>query len=171
MAADSSDFSWIEGWENTAPSGRDRREAERLLAYWGAKAAEYGDVTIGSLDLGRMNSREWANRFLIAVDPVVERSALLMYGPRFAKILSLPEEPRMDMPMMRQLPRRYTDVFLQGCTEALRNKDAVRFEGEVERYDGRIEQYRVVFVPVGVRPDSLTCYAFGAFSNRVIERE
>lgn len=169
--ADSSDFTWIEGWENEAPTGRDRREAERLLAYWEAKAQEYGAVTIASLDLGNMNSREWANRFLIAVDPIVERSALLMYGPRFAKLLSLPEAPRMDMPMMRQLPRRYADVFLQGCGEAMQTKEAVRLEGEVERYDERIEQYRVVFIPVNVKPNSLTCYAFGAFSNRIIERE
>src|SRR4051794_23857732 len=115
MAADSSDFTWIEGWETPEPTGRDRREAERLLAYWESKAQEFGSVTIASLDLGHINSQEWSNRFLISVDPVVERSALLMYGPRFARLLSLPEQPRMDVPMMRQLPRRYANVFLQGC--------------------------------------------------------
>ncbi|MBV9825977.1 MAG: hypothetical protein JO001_09900 [Alphaproteobacteria bacterium] len=172
MAAETSDFSWIEGWETAESSGRDRREAERLLAYWERKAQEFGEenITIASIDIGNMNTREWSNRFLISVDPVVERSALLLYGPRFAKTLSLPEQPRMDLPMMRQLPNRYASVFLQGCGEALRQMQAVRLEGEVERYDDRLEQYRVVFVPVGVKPNSLTCFAFGAFSNRVIDR-
>jgi hypothetical protein len=171
VAADSSDFSWLEGWESTEAGGRDRREAERLLAYWESKAQEYGSVTIASLDLANINSREWSNRFLISVDPVIERSALLMYGPRFAKLMSLPEQARMDMPMMRQLPRRYGDIFLQGCADALKTMGAIRLEGEVERYDNRIEQYRAVFVPVGVKPNSLTCYAFGAFSNRVIDKQ
>ena len=27
-----SDISWLEGWEKSAPTGRDRREAERLMA-------------------------------------------------------------------------------------------------------------------------------------------
>jgi hypothetical protein len=173
MAADSSDFTWLEGWESPESTGRDRREAERLLAYWEAKSQEYGDegVTVGALDLGKMSSKDWSNRFLIAIDPVIERSALVLYGPRFAQLLNLPEQPRVELPMMRQLPRRYTQVFLRGCSEAHSTMAAVRLEGEVERYDNRVEQYRAVFVPVGVKPNALTCFAFGAFSNRVIDPE
>ena len=36
--------------------------------------------------------------------------------------------------------------------------------------DDRVEQYRAVFIPVGVKPNSLTHFAFGAFNSRVIER-
>ncbi len=167
---DPSDVSWTEGWGHAEPAGRDRREAERVMAYWDNKLHELGgEVTVAGLDLNRINTREWSNRFLIAVDPVIERSSLVLYGPKFAQLLHLPPQPRPDLPILRQLPRRYADVFLRGCAAAPKEMVPARIEGEVERYDGRIEQYRVVFIPVGVKPHSLTCFAFGAFNNRVIE--
>ncbi len=166
-----SDISWLEGWEKSAPTGRDRREAERLIAYWEGKLKELGGVvTIAGLDLAAVDSREWSNRFLISIDPVVERSALLLYGPKFAQLMGLRAKPRTDLPMMRQLPRRYVDLFLRGCTEAQQEMAPVRLEGEIERADGRIEQYRAIFIPVGVKPNSLTSFAFGAFNSRVLER-
>lgn len=168
--SDPSDFSWTEGWGQDEPAGRDRREAERVMAYWESKLAELGgEVTIAGLDLGSTNSKDWSNRFLISVDPVIERSALLLYGPKFARLLHLPEQARPDLPMLRQLPRRYADVFVRGCTEAQKEMAPVRLEGEVERYDNRVEQYRAVFIPVGVKPNSLTCFAFGAFNSRIVE--
>ena len=166
------DVSWLEGWESRAPTGRDRREAERLMAYWEGKLAELGGVvTIAGLDLVAVDSRDWSNRFLISVDPAVERSALVLYGPKFAQLLGLPAEPRKERPMMGQLPRRYIDLFPRGCAEAQQQMAPVRLEGEIERADNRIEQYRIIFIPLRVRPNALTCLAFGAFSNRIIERE
>lgn len=172
MSDSPSGFSWIEGWEDAAaePAGRDRREAERLLAYWDRKLRQLGDdATVAALDLDRMSSSDWANRFLISVDPIIERSVLILYGPKFAKLLSLPEQARIDVPMMRQLPRRYTDVFLRGCADAQKDMRHVRLEGEVTRYDDRIEQYRVIFMPIRIKPNALTCFAFGAFSNRILD--
>ena len=141
------------------------------MAYWQGKLRELGvDATIAALDLGSMNSSEWSNRFLIAIDPVIEKSGLLLYGPKFAQLLNLPARPRMDRAMMRLLPRRYADIFLRGCAEARMLMEPVRLEGEVERAGDRIERYRAIFIPVRVRPNSLTCLAFGAFSNRIVER-
>jgi hypothetical protein len=166
----STDISWLEGWESKEPTGRDRREAERLMAYWETKLTDLGGVvTVAGLDLAGTDSRDWSNRFLISVDPVVERSALLLYGPKFAQLLGLRAEPRSDLPMIRQLPRRYVELFLRGCTEAQEKMAPVQLEGELERADGRIEQYRAIFIPVGVKPNSLTCFAFGAFNNRLLE--
>jgi hypothetical protein len=172
--SDPSDISWLEGWERSAPTGehtgRGRREAERLVVYWEKKLEELGGVvTIAGLDLAAADSRDWSNRFLISVDPVVERSALLLYGPKFAQLLGLSAQPRTDLPMIRQLPRRHVEMFLRGCTEAQQEMAPVRIECELERADGRIEQYRAIFIPVGVKPNSLTCFAFGAFNNRLIE--
>lgn len=151
-------------------TGRDRREGERLLSFWDTKLQEFGDgITITALDLTNIHDRDWSNRFLISVDPVIERSALIMYGAKFAGLLQLPDQPRADLPLTRQLPRRYVDVFLEGCAQAQKEWAPVRLEGEIERADGKIEQYRVVFIPVGVRPNALTCFAFGAFSNRLID--
>lgn len=155
-------------WREAA--GRDRRVGERLLAYWDNKLAEFGDeVTIAALDLDNIASLDWSNRFLISIDPVVERSSLLMYGKKFASVLQLPERPRPDLSLLRQLPHRYVEVFLQGCAQAHRERSPVRLEGRVARRDAKIEQYRIVFIPVGVRPKSLTCFALGAFSNRVAD--
>jgi hypothetical protein len=140
------------------------------MAYWEGKLGELGgDITVAGLDLGRINSKDWSNRFLISIDPVIERSSLVLYGPKFAQLLHLPPQARPDMPILRQLPPRYADVFLRGCAAAQKEMAPVSFDGDVERYDGRIEQYRVVFIPVGVKPHSLTCFAFGAFNNRVID--
>jgi hypothetical protein len=164
---------WNEGWEPTRqaePAGRDRREAERLMAYWEGRLAELGgEVTIAGIDLTRTHTKDWSNRFLISVDQVVERSSLMLYGPQFARLMGLPAQPRTDLPMLRQLPRRYVDLFLRGCADAQSEWEPVRFEGEVERYDDKIEQYRSIFIPVGVRPNSVTCFAFGAFNCRVID--
>jgi hypothetical protein len=169
--ADPLDFSWEEGLERSEPTGRNRREAERVIAYWEGRLRELGgDLTVAGLDLSRINSREWSNRFLISVDPVIERSSLVLYGPSFARLLHLPEQARPNVPILRQLPRRYADVFLRGCSEAQRDMAPVRLEGETERYDGRIEQYRAVFIPVGIKPNSLTFFAFGAFNSRIVER-
>jgi hypothetical protein len=153
----------------TKTTARDRREAERAMAYWQSKLQQLGgEATVTALDLASINTADWSNRFLISIDPVIEKSALLLYGPKFARLLNLPGQPRMDRPMLRQLPPRYAELFLSGCAEAQKTMKAVRLEGEVECYDDQVEQYRAIFIPVGVRPNSLTCFAFGAFSNRVL---
>jgi hypothetical protein len=152
-------------------TGRDRREGERLVAYWDSKLEEFGEgITIASLDVTAINTlRDWSNRFLISVDPFIERSMLIMYGAKFADLLRLPDKPRTDQPLLRQLPQRYGEVFIEGCTRAQQEWAPVRLEGDIPRDDGRIEQYRVVFIPVGVRPNALTCFAFGAFSSRIVD--
>jgi protocatechuate 3,4-dioxygenase beta subunit len=168
--ADPSDLSWTDRWGLEQPTGRDRREAERVTAYWQQKLAELGDdLTVATLNFGGTETRDWSNRFLIAVDPMIERSSLVQYGPRFARLLNLPEQARHDLPMLRQLPRRYAEVFLRGCSTAQREGVPVHLEGEVERYDGMVEQYRAVFIAVGVKRGSLTCFAFGAFNSRIVE--
>jgi hypothetical protein len=167
--AEPSEFVWNGDSTPGRTQSRSRREGERAVSYWERKYNELGGhVTVAALDLGRINEREWSNRFLIAIDPMIERSALVLYGPKFAQLLHLPEQARPDLPFLRQLPRRYGDVFLKGCREAHGKTEPVHVEGEAERYDGRIEQYRAVFIPVGVKRNSLTCFAFGAFNNRIV---
>jgi hypothetical protein len=66
---DPSNIAWPDSWGRPRPSGRDRREADRVMAYWRGKLEELGvDATIAALDLGSMNTSDWSNRFLIAVD-------------------------------------------------------------------------------------------------------
>jgi hypothetical protein len=153
------------------PTGRDRREAERIIHYWEAKANTLGqNATIAELDLGAINDTDWSNRFVIALDERIERSSLLLYGAKFAELLDLPANIRRDQPLVRQLPQRFSEVFLHGCAEAPLQMAPVRLEGEIERPDDRVEQYRAVFIAVGVKPNSLTHFALGAFNSRVVER-
>ena len=69
--------------------------------------------------------------------------------------------------MVRQLPRRFADVFVRGCGDAHSQNEPIRIEGEIEREDGTRERYRAAFIPVGVKPNSLTHLAFGAFNSGV----
>ena len=43
-------------------------------------------------------------------------------------------------------------------------------EGEVARSDGKTELYRAAFIPVGVKENSLTHLAFGAFNSCVTDQ-
>lgn len=154
--------------EEQGLTGRERRESERAIAYWQRKiAALGGQATVAALDLAEMQSPDWSHRFVIAVDPVPENSALLLYGAEFARLLDLPAKRAPHVPMVRQLPRCYSDVFRRGCGEADAHRMAVRVEGEVAREDGRRELYRAAFIPIGVKENSLTHLAFGAFNSRI----
>jgi hypothetical protein len=152
-------------------TGRERRESERVIRYWEKKVERLGHgATVAALDLGEINSVDWSHRFVIAVDPVVENSSLLLYGSDFAKLLALPPKGTPHVPMVRQLPRHLSDVFMQGCGDAHQQRQAVRVEGEIARVDGKMELYRAAFIPVGVKENSLTHLAFGAFNSCVIDR-
>lgn len=152
-------------------TGRERRESERVIRYWEKKVESLGRAaTVAALDLGDINTPDWSHRFVIAVDPVVENSSLLLYGADFAKLLDLPPKGTPHVPMVRQLPRHLSSVFMQGCGDAHHTRQAVRVEGEVERPDGKTELYRAAFIPVGVKENSLTHLAFGAFNSRVAQQ-
>jgi hypothetical protein len=152
--------------------GRERRESERAITYWESKRAEFGeDLSLTALDLGSSDDQQWSNRFLISVDPTIRRSSLVLYGSTFAQLMDMPKRASQSVPMVHQLPSRYVDLFLQGCTDAQKELGPVRLEGASERYDGQIEQYRAAFIPVGIKPNSLTYFAFGAFSNRIVAPE
>jgi hypothetical protein len=151
-------------------TGRERRESERAIAYWEKKIEKLGRrATVAALDLAEMNTADWSHRFVIAVDPLVENSSLLLYGADFAKLLDLPPKGTPHVPMVRQLPRHLSRVFMQGCCDAHSQREPIRMEGEIPREDGKTEQYRAAFIPVGVKENSLTHLAFGAFNSRVVE--
>jgi hypothetical protein len=152
-------------------TGRERRESERVISYWGKKIEKLGrSATVAALDLADINTVDWSHRFVIAVDPVVENSSLLLYGSNFAKLLDLPPKGTPHVPMVRQLPRHLSTVFMQGCGEAHNLREPIRIEGEIDREDGKRELYRAAFIPVGVKENSLTHLAFGAFNSCIIDR-
>jgi hypothetical protein len=157
--------------ERLAPTERERRESERAIRYWEKKVEELGRrATVAALDLAEINTADWSHRFVIAIDPIVENSSLLLYGSDFAKLLDLPPKGTPHVPMVRQLPQHLSGVFMQGCGDAHHTRQAIRLEGEVERPDGKLELYRAAFIPVGVKENSLTHLAFGAFNSCIAEQ-
>jgi hypothetical protein len=157
--------------EEPVLTGRERRESERAIRYWEKKIEKLGrSATVAALDLAEINTADWSHRFVIAVDPVVENSSLLLYGSDFAKLLDLPPKGTPHVPMVRQLPRHLSNVFMQGCGDAHNQRQPVRLEGEVARPDGKMELYRAAFIPVGVKENSLTHLAFGAFNSCIAEQ-
>jgi hypothetical protein len=157
--------------EEPVLTGWERRESERAIRYWEKKVEELGRrATVSALDLAEINTADWSHRFVIAVDPIVENSSLLLYGSVFAKLLDLPSKGTPHVPIVRQLPRHLSGVFMQGCGDAHQTRQAIRMEGEVKRPDGKVELYRAAFIPVGVKENSLTHLAFGAFNSCVIEQ-
>src|SRR6202000_3253428 len=128
--------------EEPVLTGRERRESERAIRYWEKKLEKLGrSATVAALDLAEITSADWLHRFVIAVDPVVENSSLLLYGSDFAKLLDLPQKGTPHVPMVRQLPRHLSNVFMQGCGDAHSTRRAIRLEGEVERPAGKLELY------------------------------
>jgi hypothetical protein len=150
-------------------SAAELREGERVLRHWDLKAAQFGKPPpLMAFDLSQMLKRDWAHRFLISADAIVENHAFLIYGARFAQLLGLPEMPVPLVPMMPQLPERYREVFAQGCADAIAEQGPVRLSGVVETEEGQREAYRAAFAPVAVRPNSLTQLVYGAFNRRIL---
>jgi hypothetical protein len=148
--------------------GRERRESERAIAYFERIQAACGGVpTLAKLDLGRFDTPAWASRFIISVDRVVEDSLLILCGAKLARLIELPAGADRASPIVRHLPIHLWDVFLQGCSEVVHSADPVRLEGSVARDDGKLEFYRAAFMRIGVKPNSLTHLAFGAFNSRI----
>jgi hypothetical protein len=109
------------------PNGRERRAAERAIVYWEDKVDAHGpNATVAVLDLAAIDSTDWSNRFIVAVDQRIERSTLLLYGSKFAGLLDLPPKARLDLPLIRQLPKDLAALFLLGCADAQMQMAPVR---------------------------------------------
>ena len=155
--------------DNGLPSGRERRQSERALVAWERKLTDLGrSPTLLEL-FAAVDTEEWSHGFVVAVDPIVEVSSLLVYGADFARLLDMPKKNLPFVRMSRQLPARYTEIFLKGCTQACNQNGPERVEGEVARVDGRLELFRAVFIPIEPEENSPMRYAFGTFSSRIAD--
>ncbi|HEX2679844.1 MAG TPA: hypothetical protein VHQ03_00960 [Candidatus Dormibacteraeota bacterium] len=123
------------------------RDTEQAISLWRQKASEFGrPPPAAAVNLSQMNGDGF--RFVICADMLVEEdSAFVLYGANFAKLLDLPERPLMNVPMIKQLPKRYHSLFADGCSEAINEAAPVRFSGETE-YCGDTELYRATFMPL-----------------------
>jgi len=144
---------------------RERRQAERAMAYWQQKAAEVrARPTLTQLDPGEaIDGESWAHRFVIAPDRVAEVSTFLMCGSNAARLLELSDAPLKYALMFRKMPRRFLEIFTRGCSDAISAGAPARLEGAIEQDDGRRELYRTVFMPIGAN------LVFGAYNSLLTE--
>ncbi len=148
------------------PAGRERREADRLVADWEAWVVEFGNTTdAGKFALSQVQSPEWSHRFVVSLSTPPDTSLLLFYGDDIAQQLKLP----VDITTVKQLPARFPEIFASGCVEANIHGAPFRMEGEAAREDGGRLLYRAIFIPVeigGIMPP--TRLVFGAFNSRTL---
>lgn len=163
----------VESSDGAAVSaGRERRVSEQLITDWEEERRRLGHaLAFMTLDASAMIGPKWAHRFIIAVNPVVEQSSLLFYGPGFASLLGLPEAPDKSVPIPAQLPARYVPVFTRGCIASSLSAAPIRMQGAVERDDGRQELYRAAFIRLSLDASLRQPLALGAFNCRVVARE
>jgi hypothetical protein len=143
----------------------ERRQSERTVAYWEQKAREFNSrPMLTQLDPGQaIDAAEWGHRFIIAPDRLAELSTFLMCGSDVARLLEFCEGPLKYSVMFRQMPKRFRELFTQGCAYAAAAGFPSRMSGAFEREGGRRELYRTVFLPVGAN------LIFGSFSSVVRE--
>jgi hypothetical protein len=144
--------------------GAELRDTERAIRLWNRKASEFGwPPPASAFNLSQMARDSY--RFFICADLVVkEDSALILYGATFAKLLGLPERPRLDMPLLSQIPTRYRPLFVEGCDRAIAEAMPVRFNGAVAHGED-IELYRAAFMPLKMLTSTLQ-FIYGSFSYR-----
>jgi hypothetical protein len=157
--------------DETVPkaAGRERREAERLIADWEDETRRLSHVlALLTLNTVEMATEKWACRFIVALRPAVEDCTLLFYGAGFAALMELPQKPDHSVPMVEQLPARYVPIFTRGCIEATVRGVPIRLQGAVERDEGRKELYRAAFIRSSLNTYRQRLFALGAFNYRVI---
>ncbi len=146
--------------------GQERRIPERAIAYWRDRVtALKGNATIAALDLEALHTEDWSHRFILAIGPDIEDTALLLHGADFGRLLEMLPRKTPSRALTRKVPKRFSDVFLRGCRDAVAGDAPVRLEGAVEREDGRRELYRAAFIPLTADDGALVRLAFGAFSS------
>jgi len=142
----------------------EARDTELAIAYWTEKAERFGNPPpIAEFSLADLVGHSF--RFIVGVDLLSnDDSIFLGYGQGFAQRLGLSERPSMRVPMIRCIPDRYRFLFLEGCSEAMRQRAPVHFSGEVAGFGGS-ELYRACFMPLKMGlPTMLALY--GSFNFR-----
>lgn len=156
-------FQVIEGRITSYDPGGEGRDTEHAIRWWHQESPDGIPPDLASFDFHRLQT-DWGFRFLISGDKFVASAVFIAYGLQLARLLSLPEKPDPFTPILRQIPARYRDLFIEGCAEVLLRPEPVRFSGAIQ-HGGAVELYRAAFMPLegrgGARP-----LIYGTFNRR-----
>ena len=154
------------------PSGRERREAESVIAYWVGKRAAVDSgaaVTALALDLAAMRTPEWSHRFVIALGATDEDAALVQFGANFARLLQIPPNSEPPLEIRRWLPNPHPEILLSGCRDAIERDDPVLLQRVIDRQDGQREMLRCCFVPIAAEQGAIVRFVLGAYNSRLAD--
>ena len=143
----------------------ESRDSERAIRLWHQRTGGASIPDLAAFDFHRLQT-DCGYRFLISGDQFLGSAVFILYGSQFAKLLGLPAMPNSQVPMVRQLPRRYCELFVEGCNEVLLRPEPARFSGAV-RHGGCVELYRAAFMPLCGR-DAWRPLIYGTFNRRAV---
>jgi hypothetical protein len=143
----------------------ESRDTERTVRVWHQSAAAGSIPDLASFDFHRLQT-DCGYRFLISSDKFLGAAVFILYGSQFARLLELPAQPNSQVPMVRQLPARYRDLFVEGCNDVLLRPEPARFSGGL-RHGSSVELYRAAFMPLRGR-DAWRPLIFGTFNRRAV---
>ena len=145
----------------------ERRDVERAIQHW--QRNTWGQDCVPLLDTFDFSSMKasWGQRFLICGGRAVESAVFVNYGAGFARMLGLPGRPETTIPILRQLPEAYREMFSEGYTKALIESSPVTLEGTI-RLAVHTQLFRAVFMPIMLRPNWSKQLIFGSFNYRSV---
>ena len=142
----------------------EHRDTERAIHLWRQKLSNGLPPEATAFDLHRVQV-DWGYRFVISTDVFLQSAVFIIYGIQFGRIFNLPQEPNSFVPILDQLPRRYHELFIDGCGEVLSNPEPARFSGAL-RHGSQLELYRAAFMPLRAGSPLI----LGTFNRRVVDR-
>jgi hypothetical protein len=146
---------------------RERRDIQRAIDVWQHNVSEEGcPPPFVTFDFSPMKG-DWGNRFLICSDQTAENFAFVIYGPKFAQLLELPNKAILGTPAIEQIPERYRALFHVGCSKAIVQQAPARLSGSF-KYDFKIELYRAVFMPIILQQSWSKQLIFGSFNFHTV---
>jgi hypothetical protein len=116
-----------------------------------------------------MRAEAWSHRFLIALGPSDDDTALMRYGANFARLFQIPHGSEPPLPAREWLPDRLREVFLGGCRQAIERNRPVRLQRIVQREDGQSEMFRCCFIPLSAPEGSAARFVLGAYNSRLAD--
>ena len=129
----------------------EQRDVRQIIALWQRNASEDGGPPLlSTFDLAKMKGN-WDHRFLICSDQTVQNAAFIVYGAKFAQLLGLPDKMTRVVSLYQLIPRRYRQVFAEGCGAVMTKDEPAQFAGKFD-HEARAELFRAVFVPIRLHP-------------------
>ena len=133
----------------------ERRDIPQIIRLWQRNASEDGGPPLlSTFDLSQMKAKR-DHRFLICSDQTVQNAAFIVYGPKFAQLLGLPDKMTRVVSLYQLIPGRYRPIFAEGCGAVMTKDKPAQFSGtfdhvafncaELHKVERRLQQHGIKY--------------------------